>query len=206
MGGENTGGTPVPRSEERMVEIKQNPTKKDLVVFALLWGGFFALLGRVAWTRPEGLGIAAIVTGGALVVSLAFNREHAKRVQMYGAVIPLALGALWAMGSGRVPGVEGRMLFWGMAGVGVAGAAATLASAGAGKRLYTAWMCAAVAMGWTFARIILGLVLFLVLTPIGLALRATGRDPLERKLERGAKTYWKEYRQPVNPGRYYRQF
>ena len=189
-----------------MVEVKTNPSRKDLVVFGVLWAVFFALLGRMAWYKPQGLVIAAMVTGGALLISLAFNREHSKRVQMHGVVIPLALVALWALGSGRVAGVDGPALFWVMVGIGVVGGVAAMALAGVGRWLYTSWMWAAVPLGWTFARIILGLVLFLVLTPIGFLLRSTGRDPLERTIDRGATTYWKPYRQPTDPARYYRQF
>ena len=38
--------------------------------------------------------------------------------------------------------------------------------------------------------LIMGLMFFVVITPIGLLMRATGKDPLARKLDLAAKTYW----------------
>jgi len=54
------------------------------------------------------------------------------------------------------------------------------------------WMGMAEAMGYVMTRVILALIFFLVVTPIGLVRRLTGGDPLGR---RGARTesYWKPY-------------
>jgi hypothetical protein len=54
------------------------------------------------------------------------------------------------------------------------------------------WMGMAAAMGFVMTRVILGLVFFLLVTPIGLVRRLTGGDPLGR---RGGRTesYWKPY-------------
>jgi Saxitoxin biosynthesis operon protein SxtJ len=54
--------------------------------------------------------------------------------------------------------------------------------------------------GWALhvvvSPVLLGLFFFTVVTPIGLALRLFGKDPL--RLKRGAATYWVE-RQPPGP-------
>jgi hypothetical protein len=54
------------------------------------------------------------------------------------------------------------------------------------------WMNLAEAMGFVMTRVILGVVFFLFVTPIGLVRRLFGGDPLGR---RGARTesYWKPY-------------
>jgi saxitoxin biosynthesis operon SxtJ-like protein len=46
--------------------------------------------------------------------------------------------------------------------------------------------------------IILAIVYFLVLTPLGLAIRLAGRDPLRRRRDTSASTYWIS-RQPPGP-------
>jgi ABC-type uncharacterized transport system permease subunit len=45
-------------------------------------------------------------------------------------------------------------------------------------------------VGFVASYVVLALVYFLVLTPIGLAMRLFGRDPLSRKFDPGVKSYW----------------
>ena len=52
------------------------------------------------------------------------------------------------------------------------------------------WMRLGHALGWVNTRLLLGTVYFLVLTPIGAAMRLIGRDPLDRRLGDRA-SYWK---------------
>ena len=58
------------------------------------------------------------------------------------------------------------------------------------KPVYLLWMGLAVVLGFFVSRIILTIFFFLVLTPVGLFFRLTGRDVLKRKLEPDAETYW----------------
>jgi hypothetical protein len=46
--------------------------------------------------------------------------------------------------------------------------------------------------------IVLGIMFFLVVTPIGLLMRAFGKDPLRLRFDRGAPTYWIP-REPPGP-------
>lgn len=54
------------------------------------------------------------------------------------------------------------------------------------------WMGLAEAMGFVMTRVILGVVFFLFVTPIGLARRLFGGDPLGRRAAR-TESYWKPY-------------
>ena len=66
------------------------------------------------------------------------------------------------------------------------------------------WMKLAEGMSYVSSRIILAIIFFLVLTPIGLVKRATGWDPLERRSVTG-DTFWKPY--PTrNPRHYEKMF
>jgi hypothetical protein len=41
-----------------------------------------------------------------------------------------------------------------------------------------------------FSSIVMAVLFFIVVTPIGLIMRLVGRDPLRLRLERKASTYW----------------
>ncbi len=57
------------------------------------------------------------------------------------------------------------------------------------------WMAFAKVMGSVMTYVLLTLTYFLVITPIGVALRALGEDPLELKPAPGRDSFWK----PVDP-------
>jgi hypothetical protein len=57
------------------------------------------------------------------------------------------------------------------------------------KPAYRAWMALAEVLAWINTRIILGLVFFLVVTPIGLVMRLLGRDPMRRQFDRAGESY-----------------
>ena len=65
-----------------------------------------------------------------------------------------------------------------------------------------AWMLLAEGLSFVTTRIILALVFFLVVTPIGVVKRLTGWDPLSR---RGARSdsYWKPYSERQRDPRHY---
>ena len=68
------------------------------------------------------------------------------------------------------------------------------------------WMRGAAVLGRVNARIILTVVFFVVLVPIGLVLRCF-RDPLERSLEDGRGSHWvKREPEPPDVTRYEQQF
>ena len=65
-----------------------------------------------------------------------------------------------------------------------------------------AWMLLAEALSWVTTRVILGLVFFLVMTPIGVVKRLMGWDPLSRRAPRGA-SYWRPYSERQRDPRHY---
>jgi len=56
--------------------------------------------------------------------------------------------------------------------------------------LHRAWMAFGVVAGWIVTRLILALVFCLVVSPLGLVARATGKRFLELKIDPGAGSYW----------------
>jgi len=74
------------------------------------------------------------------------------------------------------------------------------------RPLYVGWLVAAFPIGWTVSNLLLLAIYWLVFTPIGLMMRLTGRDPLTRRFDRQAKTYWFARRPSDDKERYLRQY
>lgn len=71
---------------------------------------------------------------------------------------------------------------------------------------YLAWMAFALLMGWVMTRLLLTTVYYIVMTPIGLLLRMTGKDMLDQKIDKGADSYWKRHEAGTDRERYRKQF
>ena len=74
------------------------------------------------------------------------------------------------------------------------------------KPIYLGWIHLAYPIGWVVSHTAMAVIYYLVFTPIGLIMRLFGRDPMERRLDRSAASYWVEHAPPTEPGRYFRQF
>jgi len=74
------------------------------------------------------------------------------------------------------------------------------------RPVWIVWMAAAFPIGWTISHVILALTWYLVVTPVGLLIRLTGRDLLRRKIDRAGASYWVEHDPHGDPKRYFRQF
>ncbi len=74
------------------------------------------------------------------------------------------------------------------------------------RPVYLCWMYAAYPIGWVVGHLVIGVIFYLVLTPIGLVMRALGRDPLRRELQRDRSTYWEPRETSTDTSRYFRQF
>ncbi len=55
--------------------------------------------------------------------------------------------------------------------------------------LHNAWMRFAAVLGWINSRLLLSLMYYGVMTPLGFMLRIAGRDPMNRR-RRQAESYW----------------
>ena len=58
------------------------------------------------------------------------------------------------------------------------------------KPIYLLWMTFSVILGWFMTRLILSLLFYLVITPIGLVLRIAGKDLLELKKKENQGSFW----------------
>ena len=73
------------------------------------------------------------------------------------------------------------------------------------RPFYLGWLYVTFPIGFVLSHVILGAVFYLVFTPIGLVMRLLGKDPLHRRLDRAAATYWVEHDPHSDPKRYFRQ-
>ena len=71
--------------------------------------------------------------------------------------------------------------------------------------MYLGWMRLVFPIGWALSHLLFGAIYFLILTPIGLTLRLTGRDPLRRHRPSNSVSFWTK-RPAADPDRYFRQF
>jgi hypothetical protein len=119
-------------------------------------------------------------------------REEIKRIPMdrkalrnFGLlmafVLLLAGGWLWWKASASWPWMAGASALLAVIGI---------ASPGILKPFYRGWMILAVIMGWVMTRVVLTLVYYLVLTPIGFLGRAFGEQFLHLKRSKDSDTYW----------------
>jgi hypothetical protein len=74
------------------------------------------------------------------------------------------------------------------------------------RPFYLVWYFAACCIGIVTSNVLVAAFFALVLTPTGLIMRALGRDPMTRRLDREAKSYWTDAEKAVDPARYFRQF
>ena len=58
------------------------------------------------------------------------------------------------------------------------------------KPFQKVWMSLAVLLGWVMTRVILTILFYLVVTPIGLVARVCGKDFLNTTYDRTVKSYW----------------
>jgi hypothetical protein len=75
------------------------------------------------------------------------------------------------------------------------------------RPLNKAWMTLAVLLGWLMTRVILFFLFSLVITPIGLIARISGKHFLDLKIDKSRASYWEKRKNvPSSPVDYERQF
>jgi hypothetical protein len=72
--------------------------------------------------------------------------------------------------------------------------------------VFRAWMTIAILLGLVMTKVIITLVFYLMMTPIGLIRRMFVRDPLKLRIDENAKTYWVTRQEPVTRESYEKQY
>ena len=76
----------------------------------------------------------------------------------------------------------------------------------AARPVYIAWYFIACCIGAVVGNLVLAIVFFVLVTGLGLFMRALGRRPFRRTFDKRAATYWQDAESVDDPSRYYRQF
>ena len=84
---------------------------------------------------------------------------------------------------------DGVVRTWAL-GVAVAFAVAALAAPDLLRPLNRLWFLLGLVLNKIVSPIVMGIIFFLTVTPIGLIRRARDRDPLKQKIDPDAETYW----------------
>ena len=132
---------------------------------------------------------------------LAEKRAFAKSIAIGMPIIAALLGGVGAMKAGTWP----AWTFW-LGGIGGAGGAALWLLPRIAGPFYAVWHGIAACIGFVVGNSIATIVYYFVLTPVGLLVRAFGRDPLERRFEPEKESYWKDAEKVDDAERYFRQY
>ena len=126
-----------------------------------------------------------------------------RELRNFGVLVGSVFAAL-----GILAWVRGRTVFPYLLTPGVALLALGLVLPRSLKPIYVPWMALAIVLGFAVSNVLLTLLFYLVVTPIGLVARCFGRDFLRLKIDPKADTYWirRENESPKSAAEYERQF
>lgn len=94
----------------------------------------------------------------------------------------------------------------GVAALGIAFALLGLAAPRAVRPVFVVLMVINYPIGWVVTHVVMALIFYVVVTPLGVIMRLCGRDPMERRFDPSTKSYWKPRRTETDSSRYFRQF
>ena len=113
------------------------------------------------------------------------GQDRSRELRKFAITVSIALGIfgsviLWRKG-------ETGLLCWG---VGLLILLIGLFSPRLLSPIYRFWMALARLMGFVMTHLILALMYYFVLTPVGLVMRMLGKNPLKMRFTRSADSYW----------------
>lgn len=135
---------------------------------------------------------------------IEINRNPSARdLRWFGVLLLAFAGLVGALVRWRLDAPTAATAIWA---TGVVLAAIYYAWPAARRPIFVGWMYLAYPIGWVMSHVILAAIYFLVITPIGLLMRALGRDPMTRRFDRSAASYWEARERRAGTDRYFRQF
>ena len=119
---------------------------------------------------------------------IELGREPSRReLNLFGAMLLVVAGVIGAIVYWRFDASRVAIAIWSVGGL---LALLHLAFPVLRRSIYFGWMYVTYPIGWVISHAILAAVYYLVITPTGLILRATGWNPLQRGFDREAESYW----------------
>ena len=118
-----------------------------------------------------------------------------KQIRQFGFLVGIVLVAVGCWQLYRQIYPIGRIVLWSIGGFLFCGG---LLWPQILKPFYVLWMLLAHMLSWINTRIILGVIFYLIFTPIALVMRIAHRDSLQRKINKNANSYWMQRTAPEN--------
>jgi len=134
---------------------------------------------------------------------MPINKNPTRReLFLFALLLPLFFGCIGALRWRAGSTAAAEMLWMG----GLALSLLVMMSSKARRWVYLGWIYATYPIAWTVSHFALAAMYFLIITPLAVVLRALGRDPMQRRFDPAAKTYWVMRQSRKDIARYFRQF
>ena len=135
---------------------------------------------------------------------MTINRDPARRdLISFGIALPVFFALVGFVVAHRTASDFAPRVIW------TAGAVVTAVYAGvrgARRPIFVGWSYLAYPIGWLVTHVLLVSVFWLLITPIGVMVRLAGQDPLPRKYDPSARSYWTPKEKVAGVRRYFQQF
>lgn len=139
-------------------------------------------------------------------------KPETRKLKQFGWIALVAFGALagWILWRGGLFGADfgaaGRPVAISLAALGALCGLLSLAAPQANRWLYVGLMVVTWPIGFVVSFVMLGVLFFLVVSPISFIMRLLGRDTMHRRFDRNAPTYWRKFERARSPESYFRQY
>ncbi len=140
-----------------------------------------------------------------MLVQLNTNPSDRQVRQFAGLVVPIAAALIAAILWLKFNQPTGALI---VVAVAITASVSGLLRPALLRPVYVAWMVAAYPIGWVVGHLVIGVIFYLVVTPIGLLMRLVGRDPLNRQFDPKSESYWQPRKTQTEeaPNQHFRQF
>ena len=122
-----------------------------------------------------------------MITNQYLNRQKKKQLRQFGLMVGgvLVLIGLWKLYQGKHE--TARLILWSVGGLLIITSTIvpTLLTP-----IYWLWMKLAHLLGWVNTRLLLGIIFFVIITPMAVVMKVFGRDALNRKIDKNVDSYW----------------
>ena len=134
----------------------------------------------------------------------AINRTPSRKdLRLFGLLLPVFFGALGLIVGRRTGSAFAARAVWSL---GLAACLSYWAIPSLRRPVFVGWSYATYPFGWAVSHLVLAVVYFGVVTPIGVLARLFRQDPMHRRFDPAAPTYWVTRPPDADIRRYFRQF
>lgn len=136
-----------------------------------------------------------------------------KTLRQFGIIALFAFGALgaWTLWREAILGIHlspgtANVVGGSLLAVGVLSGVLAMVAPRLVKPLFVGLTVVTFPIGFVVSHVILALLYYAILTPFGLAMRAAGVDPMQRRFDPRATTYWEKKTPRTDVRAYFRQY